>query len=832
MPIAAPIAPPQAALLAQLRAALRDARSPLADAALEPLGDKGLAHHHVRVVGSGLLARCPKQSQMGLDAATNLAYEAACYQRAAASGHVPRVEGVLPVSAALPHGALLVEEVIGRSARLPEDLDAIASAFAAIHSLPLPEPGARAPLQDPADPLAALRAEIDAQAAYLDAAALAPGARALVDLVRAQFVRDSERGTRAPRRLIAFDGHPGNFLVRADGRAVLVDLEKARYSLPPLDLAHATLYTSTTWDLDTRAELTLTEVQAFYEAWQRRCDIGAALRPWFVPLRAAMWLWSVTWCAKWRVLSPRKAHASADGEDWSREHSSDALIAHVHDRVDCYLARSTVERVVGELDQLADRWLPETSTRRLFMRVAALGLSGCGLGAGGGAGAVAAAPPADPPPPSGNVIPADPSNYLSKLSQLKPGDTLVLAAGNYGIDAQGNDTAGVPGLPIFNLHGTATAPIVISGPATGPRPVLTGRDTHNTIRLGNASFVVIRRLEIDGRGRAGFGVATQGSTHDITIEDNHFHGFGGDQQIVAISTTGDPTWNWVIRRNLIDGAGTGLYLGNSNGDSPFVAGLIERNVIRDSIGYNLQIKHQVAWGVVPDGMPTGQTATVIRHNVFSKSANSSTGADARPNLLVGDGPPSGPGSTNGTAIYGNFFWQNPTESLFQGEGNVAFYANLMVTSGAAVRVQTHNGSVRDVRIFHNTAISSAAPTAIAVSGGIAGTTQQVLGNAVFAASASAIAISGTTASATQNATDLATNAPSNMNAPLAAVGTLDLYPRSGSALKQVAADTGGLANFPDWNLDFNGNLHDSTVRGAYRGEGANPGWVLALDFKP
>jgi hypothetical protein len=354
MPVVVPIDPPQAALLAQLRAALRGARSPLADAALVPLGDKGLAHHHVRLVGTGLLARCPKQSQMGLDAAANLAYEAACYQRAAASGHVPRVEGVLPVSAALPRGALLVEEVVGRSARLPEDLEAIAGGFAAIHSLPLPAADARAPLQDPADPLAALRAEIDAQAAYLDAAALLPGARALVDLVRAQFLRDGAHRAAPPRRLIAFDGHPGNFLVRADGRAMLVDLEKARYSHPPLDLAHATLYTSTTWDIDSRAELTPTEVLAFYEAWQQRCDIGVALRPWFVPLRAAMWLWSVTWCAKWRVLSPRVAHPGADGEDWSREHSSAALIAHVRSRVDCYLARPAIERVVAELDALRE----------------------------------------------------------------------------------------------------------------------------------------------------------------------------------------------------------------------------------------------------------------------------------------------------------------------------------------------------------------------------------------------------------------------------------------------------------------------------------------------
>ena len=348
-----PIVPPDTdALLASLRFALRHSRSGLADAPLQLLHDKGLAHHHVRLVGSGLLARLPKQSQMGLDAADNLAYEAACFERAAPSGHVPRLHGLLPSGVGLPHGGLLVEEIGGRTARLPEDLPAIARALAAIHSLPLPGAAECAPLLNAADPLAALRAEIDAQAAYLDAAALHPGARAPVDGVRANFAQLCRHDARPPRRLIAFDGHPGNFLIRSDGSAVLVDLEKARYSYPPLDLAHATLYTSTTWDIDSHAELTPAQVLQAYSVWQAHCDVGGEFRPWFVPLRAAMWLWSVTWCAKWRVLSPRDASHSADGEDWSQQHSSQALIEHVRNRVDCYLARPAIERVVQEFDGL------------------------------------------------------------------------------------------------------------------------------------------------------------------------------------------------------------------------------------------------------------------------------------------------------------------------------------------------------------------------------------------------------------------------------------------------------------------------------------------------
>ena len=76
----------------------------------------------------------------------------------------------------------------------------------------------------------------------------------------------------------------------------------------------------------------------------------------------------------------------------------------------------------------------------------------------------------------------------------------------------------------------------------------------------------------------------------------------------------------------------------------------------------------------------GSDDYVIRRNVFSKSSNSSTGSLARPNLLVGHSPLSGTGVDDRYEIYGNFFFQNPTEALFQGEGNVALYDNLFVNA--------------------------------------------------------------------------------------------------------------------------------------------------------
>lgn len=322
-------------------------------AMLEPLRDTGLAHSHVRLVGRGALARVPKQSQMALRPFDNLAYQAACFERAAPSRHTPALHHVLPVSDELPRGALLVEDIVGRAATLPRDLGAIARALASIHSLALPHARERPPLSDAPDPLFALLTEIENQARHLESAALGAHARASIEVEIGRLRQLCGRQARPAKTLVSFDAHPGNFIVKADGEAVLVDLEKCRYSYPPLDLAHATLYTSTSWDLDNRAALTPAEVTATCEVWAaafgRRavdwCD-------WHLPLRRAMWLWSLTWCAKWRVVSKLPAPAVADGEDWSVTSRATALIDHVRERVDHYLSPEGVERVLDELDTL------------------------------------------------------------------------------------------------------------------------------------------------------------------------------------------------------------------------------------------------------------------------------------------------------------------------------------------------------------------------------------------------------------------------------------------------------------------------------------------------
>lgn len=328
---------------------------------LEPLKAKGLAHDHVRLVGTGWLARIPKQSQMQLGAEENLIYQQACFERAGPAGHAPLCRQVIAPRDNLPRGALIVQEIVGRSAQLPQDLPLMASSLAALHSIKLPAQKHRAPLMDAADPLQAMWDEVSTQASYLSLAELDSAVLTKIQVELERF-HDICQGTGRPeRRLIAFDGHPGNFVIAIDvaqrEKAYLVDLEKCRYSYPSFDLAHATLYTSTTWDLDSHTVLSVDDVVATYRAWSTQVDTALALdaERWHLPLRRAMWLWSLTWCAKWRVASRAATANAQDGEDWSAQNLDPVLASHVRERVDHYLSAEGLAWVNAEFDALGQR---------------------------------------------------------------------------------------------------------------------------------------------------------------------------------------------------------------------------------------------------------------------------------------------------------------------------------------------------------------------------------------------------------------------------------------------------------------------------------------------
>jgi len=413
------------------------------------------------------------------------------------------------------------------------------------------------------------------------------------------------------------------------------------------------------------------------------------------------------------------------------------------------------------------------------------------------------------------TIQANPSTYKSLISTLIPGDRLQLAAGTY-----------TQGLNLGGKNGQPGKCIVVEGPASGSPALFTGSDSWNVVSFKNSSYIAVRYLSLDGLSKLGDGVkAEAGSTynHHITVERLNIKNCNNTVQTVGINTKSS-AWNWVIRYNTITSTGTGMYLGGSSGQYEFVNSLIEHNLIYGTLGYNIEIKHQLTRNTSL-GIPSTAT-TIVRHNVFSKANGSLTGAEARPNLLVGHWPLSGAGSSDIYQIYGNVFYENPYEALFQGEGNIVLHDNLMVNRAgtAAIHIQRHNNVPKRIEIWNNTVV--AGNTGIQITGADPAYPQRVTGNAVFAATP----LYG--GQQTGNLTGTYAAAATYLNNPTAALGAgLDLYPKTGK-LQGTALNLTYLTGFADQNSDFNGLPRLLTYRGAYSGEGVDPGWLPAQTIKP
>lgn len=289
----------------------------------------------------------------------------------------------------------------------------------------------------------------------------------------------------------------------------------------------------------------------------------------------------------------------------------------------------------------------------------------------------------------------DTQNYRDYLRRLQPGDRVLLAPGDYH-----------QGLPLHNLSGQPGQPIIIEAADPTEPPRFIARPGANTVSLVNVRYLVLRHLELDGRTQAVDAVKAEGHSHHadfITLEHLYIHDHAASQQNVGISTK-CPAVGWVVRNNRIERVGTGMYFGDSDGSDPFVGGVIEGNRVSQTLGYNLQIKHQKTRP--PEY--AGRHDTVIRYNVFSKQ-DALPGPLARPNVLLGHFPLAGAGSEDRYLVYGNLFLHNPSEALLQAEGRVAVYGNVFINGGGdAIHIQPHNDVPRDMDIFSNTVLASGA----------------------------------------------------------------------------------------------------------------------------
>ncbi|MHA1565435.1 MAG: phosphotransferase, partial [Alphaproteobacteria bacterium] len=267
------------------------------------------------IAGHSLLLRIPRFSQWGAAPADQLAYEQAAFRQAHLCGHVPALHATLPVTGQLPTGALIVERILGRPPRLPHDLGKLATALAALHACPLPPVPERAPLLNQNRPFAATMAAIEAQAADLPGAGLNAEARTAIDeeLSWAREYAGEETADFPVLALVGTDTHPGNFLIDNKATAWFIDLEKTLYGAPPIDLAHATLLTSTGWDPDCAiGQLSPAHIRGFYTTYLEAAGPARArlLRPWLMPMRRLTWLRTMTWFARWRTRWSNQTQAT------------------------------------------------------------------------------------------------------------------------------------------------------------------------------------------------------------------------------------------------------------------------------------------------------------------------------------------------------------------------------------------------------------------------------------------------------------------------------------------------------------------------------------------
>ena len=313
---------------------------------------------------------------------------------------------------------------------------------------------------------------------------------------------------------------------------------------------------------------------------------------------------------------------------------------------------------------------------------------------------------------------AGPNDYRAYLNRLQAGDRLLLESGDYR-----------RGLPLHDLSGLPGKPIVIEASSPAEPPRFVARPGANTVSLVNVRHVALRHLQLDGGNLPVDAIKAEGHSRYadfVTLENLHIHDHAASQQNVGISTK-CAAFGWVVRGNRIERVGTGMYFGDSDGSDPFVGGLIEENRVSDTLGYNLQIKHQKS----RPAEYAGRHDTVIRYNLFSK-AGAQPGPQARPNVLLGHFPLTEAGSEDRYLVYGNLFLHNPSEALFQAEGRVALYDNIFINgSGDAIRIQPHNDMPRDMMIFSNTVLASGVGIQVRQAEGTA-YRQRVIANVVSA----------------------------------------------------------------------------------------------------
>ncbi len=406
-----------------------------------------------------------------------------------------------------------------------------------------------------------------------------------------------------------------------------------------------------------------------------------------------------------------------------------------------------------------------------------------------------------------------PDTYRQQLQTMSAGDTLVFPDGEY-----------KNGLSVNNLNGTENTWFVFKS-ETLHGAVFVGRDGSNTIDITNSSYVQIDGFMFDGKNIANIDAIKAGGggqnlyTHHINIFNNEIIGHGNNQQTVGISTK-ITCWDWQIYHNKISSAGTGIYLGNSDGSAPFIRGTIKDNLVVNPTGYCMQIKQQNDRPSI-SGIPTEPSSTFVVDNVFVKDDRLSPDGD-RPNVLFGGQPLSGTGIDDRVEVYGNVFYNNPREYLLQTTGNISIHNNIFVSgSNSGINITTQNNRPpKEVFVYQNSILTGENGIRF---DGTKSALITVKGNAVFAKTPLSFTSTG------QNLTGDFNASKSHFSSSSFDISTLDVFPKADIA--SVDLDLAEFSKDQNFQYDFNYNQNNGKYYGCYSEKGTNRGWKPQIDFK-
>jgi hypothetical protein len=145
-------------------------------------------------------------------------------------------------------------------------------------------------------------------------------------------------------------------------------------------------------------------------------------------------------------------------------------------------------------------------------------------------------------------------------------------------------------------------------------------------------------------------------------------------------------------------------------------------------------------------------------------------------------------------------------------------------AGTAIVLRNHDLSLKLAHVYNNTIYAAGEGIYF---GSAASQGAAVVGNLGF----SPLPIGGSAPPSQGNLVDLPGNAGSYVKAASATPGVMDFYPLPGKC-QGPALDLSTFSGQTDFARDFNGTSKGAfTFRGAYAGEGTNPGWGLAAALK-